>query len=443
MSGQDETGEQSEITIEQAVAIAHRLMAENELQAAAALCGEILDLVPEQPAALNILAIVAHENGEIEKGLDYIRRAAAAAPNDPVIHNNLGNLLLKTRDMDGALGAYGHAAELGSRSPEMFNNLGVILRGRGEYVEAERHFRSALAENPDHGPAHHNLSSILGGTGRVDEAVGHFWTGVLNTPVRNPYLTALAHNYFGHRDKAVEFFSELLKKDPDNVQLKHLLSSFSGVDVPERASDQYIEKTFDHFARSFDSKLKRLAYQAPQLVAAAVEAVVGPPRGDLDILDAGCGTGLCGALLRPFARQLTGVDLSAGMLEKAAATGIYDELVKAELTAFLQGRKAAYDAIVLADTLCYFGPLEDFAAAAFAAVKPGGVLVFTVEALPEDAPDGFRVDVSGRYKHAGGYVDRALEQAGFELLARNTDTLRMESLDPVTGFVVSARRNSG
>ena len=443
MSEQDENGEAGEITIEQAVSIAHRLIAENELQAAAALCGEILDLVPEQPAALNILAIVAHEGGEDQRALDLIRRAAAAAPNDPVIHNNFGNLLLKTRDFDGALAAYRRAAELGNKSPEMFNNLGVILRARGEYVEAEQHFGSALAENPDHGPAHHNLSSLLGVTGRVDEAVGHFWTGVLNTPVRNPYLTALAHNYFGHRDKAVEFFAELLKKDHDNVQLRHLLSSFSGVDVPERASDQYIEKTFDHFARSFDDKLKRLAYQAPQLVAAAVEAVVGPPRGDLDILDAGCGTGLCGALLKPFAKHLTGVDLSTGMLEKAAATGIYDELVKAELTAYLQGNEATYDAIVLADTLCYFGPLEDFAAAGAAALKPGGLLVFTVEALPAEVPEGFRVDLSGRYKHAGGYVDRVLEQAGFELLARNADTLRMESLDPVKGFVVSARRNSG
>jgi predicted TPR repeat methyltransferase len=443
MSEQDETGEAGEITIEQAVAVAHRLMAENELQAAAALCGNILELVPEHPAALNVLAIAAHESGEIERALDLIRRAAAAAPEDSVIQNNLGNLLSKTRDAVGALSAYRRAAELGNKSPEMFNNLGVLLRARGEFVEAEQHFRSALAENPNHGPAHHNLGSILGGTGRVDEAVGHFWTGVLNMPVRNPYLTALAHNYFGRRDKAVEVFADLLKKDPDNVQLKHLMSSFSGVDVPERASDQYIEKTFDSFARSFDLTLKRLAYQAPKLVAAAVEVVVGPPRGDLEILDAGCGTGLCGALLRPFATRLIGVDLSAGMLEKAAAIGVYDELVKAELTAFLQGSDTAYDAIVLADTLCYFGSLETFAAAAANAVKPGGLLVFTVEALPAEAQEGFRVDLSGRYQHAGAYVDGVLKHAGFELLARKADTLRMERLDPVTGFVVSARRNSG
>jgi predicted TPR repeat methyltransferase len=442
MSEQDETGETGEITIEQAVAIANRLMAENELQAAAALCSEILELVPEQPAALNVLAIAAHESGESERALGLIRRAAAAAPDDSVIQNNLGNLLSKARDASGALRAYRRAAELGNKSPEMFNNIGVLLRARGEFVEAEQQFRSALAENPDHGPAHHNLGSVLGGTGRVDEAIDHFWTGVLNMPQRSLYLTALAHNHFGRRDKAVEVFADRLRTDPDNAQLKHLMSSFSGVDVPERAPDQYIEETFDAFAHSFDLSLKRLAYQAPKLVAAAVEVVVGPPRGDLQILDAGCGTGLCGALLRPFAMRLVGIDLSAGMLERAAATGVYDELVKAELTAFLQGAEAAYDAVVLADTLCYFGPLETFAAAAACAVKPGGVLVLTVEALPGETPEGFRVDLSGRYQHAGTYVDGVLKDAGFELLARNSYTLRMERLDRVAGFVVSARRNS-
>jgi predicted TPR repeat methyltransferase len=96
--------------------------------------------------------------------------------------------------------------------------------------------------------------------------------------------------------------------------------------------------------------------------------------------------------------------------------------------------------VVLVDTLCYFGPLEAVAAVAAKAIRPGGVLIFTVEALPTEASQDFRMDTSSRYQHAGPYVDRVMAGAGFELLARNADTLRMESVDPVAGFVVSARR---
>ena len=38
----------------------------------------------------------------------------------------------------------------------------------------------------------------------------------------------------------------------------------------------------------------------------------------LDVLDAGCGTGLCGPLVAPYARRLVGVDLSEAMLARPA-----------------------------------------------------------------------------------------------------------------------------
>ena len=58
---------------------------------------------------------------------------------------------------------------------------------------------------------------------------------------------------------------------------------------------------------------------------------------------------------------------------------IYDELTQAELTAYLRDHPDGFDVIVTADTLVYFGALEEVAAAAAAALRPGGVLVFTVE----------------------------------------------------------------
>ena len=93
---------------------------------------------------------------------------------------------------------------------------------------------------------------------------------------------------------------------------------------------------------------------------------------DLDVLDAGCGTGLCGPLLAPYARRLVGVDLSERMLDQARARDVYDELVKGELTEYLAASAGTFDAIVSADTLVYFGPLEAVAEAAERALRPGG-----------------------------------------------------------------------
>ena len=136
---------------------------------------------------------------------------------------------------------------------------------------------------------------------------------------------------------------------------------------------------FDSVAPQFDRKLAALGYQAPQQVAQAV-AALQPAPGALDVADLGCGTGLCGPTLRPWARRLVGCDLSAAMLAQAKRRGCYDHLFQVELAYFLQHEAGAFDLLVSADTLCCFGPLDAVCAAAVA-LRSGGAFVFTVEAL--------------------------------------------------------------
>jgi predicted TPR repeat methyltransferase len=214
--------------------------------------------------------------------------------------------------------------------------------------------------------------------------------------------------------------------------------------VPARASDAYVESVFDGFAAGFESRLAQLAYRAPSLVAAMVQDAGVEPSKSLDVLDMGCGTGLCGVLVAPYARRLVGVDLSGGMLALAREKKVYDELVKGELTAYLHDANGSFDLIVSADTLCYFGALGEVVAAAARVLRPGGMFVFTLEELDDDAaaPAEFRLIPQGRYSHARAYVEHVLTQAKLRPHIVRAE-LRMEGGLPVAGLVVRAAKAAG
>ena len=162
----------------------------------------------------------------------------------------------------------------------------------------------------------------------------------------------------------------------------------------------------------------------------------------LDVLDAGCGTGLCGPLVAPYTRRLVGVDLSEGMLAHAKEKNVYDLLLKADVTEFLQGNVEAFDLIVSADTLVYFGDLEEVFAAAFQALRPNGLFVFTLEHAATYGPDvEHRLEMHGRYSHTRAYVERVLTKARLHQEIAEAE-LRMEAGAPVAGLVIRATKSA-
>jgi predicted TPR repeat methyltransferase len=264
-------------------------------------------------------------------------------------------------------------------------------------------------------------------------------------------LLGLAYYTLGETGKAAEVYRQWLADEPESPVAIHMLSACSGENVPLRASDSYVESTFDNFAESFDAKLGKLAYRAPDLVAGALASACPEPGANLVALDAGCGTGLCGPLIAPYVRRLTGVDMSAGMLAKARGRNAYDELVKSELTAYLLAHPAAFDLVISADTLVYFGSLREVLDAAHDALRSGGLLIFTVEVMPDEATvdeasqknengAGYRINPHGRYSHGSDYLREALLSVGFAVLGMDPAVLRNEGGNPVAGFVITARK---
>ena len=160
----------------------------------------------------------------------------------------------------------------------------------------------------------------------------------------------------------------------------------------------------------------------------------------LEVLDAGCGTGLCGALVAPFARRLVGVDLSQGMLAHAKEKNVYHALIKAELTDYLRDNSEGFDLIVSADTLVYFGDLKGVMAAFAEALRPNGLLVFTLEqAVGGRAGVDYCLELHGRYSHSQAYVERLLTFSGLKSKIVQAQ-LRTEAGAPVSGLVIRAAK---
>jgi predicted TPR repeat methyltransferase len=400
---------------------------------------------PQQADALHFLGIVRHTQGYTDDAVELINAALQQMPDHAGAWNNLGNVLLSAGRIEAAAQAYersAHVAEGHPESAEALSNLGSLYRKQGRMDEAEKVLRRAIVIRPDFGDAWYNLSKTLIAQGKLNEGLLANSRAIASWPrhlqARDQVIRALL--ILGEREHAAQLYREWLAEEPDNPLVHHHLAACLGEQQPERASDEYVQQLFDGFAASFDAKLEKLDYQAPALVIQALQAAVGEPLAQLSIVDAGCGTGLCGPLVKPWAKRLAGCDLSVGMLRLARRRRVYDVLHQAELVYYLNTQPDAFDAIISADTLCYFGALEQPTAAAARALRPGGALVFTVEALPASSAEPHRLQLNGRYAHADSHVRAALAQAGLRLVDLRGETLRLEAGLPVAGWLVSARR---
>jgi predicted TPR repeat methyltransferase len=436
------TEQAREMEIGEALRYAVSLHQSRSLEAAATVYLRILALMPGHPDALHFLGMVRHQMGRSDEGIALINQAIEREPRFAGFHNNLGNIHMSHGRTEAATQAYERAVALNPEDADLHNNLGALYKVLDREAEAEAAYLQALALNARHINAYNNLGLLYAAQGDRPRAISHYTKALELMPGNEAARKLLATTYYstGRIQDAAEVYRQWLESEPDHPMARHMYAACSGEGVPQRADDVYVEQTFDRFAESFESVLnERLNYQAPQLCANMLARQLPAPQHQFVMLDAGCGTGLCGPLMVPWAKQLAGVDLSRRMLDRAQAKGVYADLYKAELTEFLRLSPNQWDVVVSADTLCYFGDLCEVIKAAAASLKPGGTLVFTVEALPDEVAAGHQIQPHGRYAHSRPHLIEALSRAELSLLDLEDVVLREEGGKPVQGYLVVAR----
>merc|ERR1711972_365383 len=132
----------------------------------------------------------------------------------------------------------------------------------------------------------------------------------------------------------------------------------------------------------------KLQYTVPQHVATEVARLVAK-RGAAfaSALDAGCGTGLVGPLVRRSVQgSLIGADLSEKSLDVPRAlktedgASIYEKLYSGDLLKLVFD-EGPFDAVLAADVLVYFGDLSSLILSFSRLLVPGGTLIFSCERI--------------------------------------------------------------
>lgn len=394
------------------------------------------------PDGLMIEAYALRSAGMPDEAIDKCFSAIAASNEreDTVLlaHELLELKGDKTRSVDFLRPIVGRHKD----NPNFAAALGAALYSMGQTDEAEAMYRQALKVVPDFMEAAASFAFILLKRGEVDEAAAVFERAASAAERPGPFINRAATTFaqFGHKSCAERFLQRAEAVGPLDIEQRHLASAIRGVNVPERAAPEYVSRLFDRHAVSFDRNLYSLGYSGPDVIAQTLDRLGLETGSELDVLDAGCGTGLCGPAIRPIARHVAGIDLSDEMLKLARDRGCYDDLQNLDVLEAGTTYPGKFDVVVSTDVLIYFGSLVEVLRSYRKCMRSGGYMIVTVEAAPNDIkPPGYDLGPTGRYRHSAAYLRDAAEKAGLNVTQFDTvGSLRFELEQPVEAIVLTA-----
>ena len=403
--------------------------------------------------------------GDATAAIAALKQAREAGLNSVEVHHYLGVALLAAKLPDEAIASLVSALKLKPDSAPAYHHLAMAYQRKGEHREVRKNLNKALELDPGLARAWYDLATLDANVGNTAVAANLFrkavaakpdfpaaWNGLgrvlLKLGKNQEAADAFDHSARATRgelaaDQAAEkagepaTIADLERKltATDAVNLHFALASRYPVFTPTTLPRSSLSDLFNNYAPTFDESLvDKLKYRVPeQIVEAVAAARKGTDEKPLDILDLGCGTGLCGRLLRAIAARLCGVDLSAGMIEKARERGVYDQLDVGELVDVMKRSPRSFDLVIAADVFIYVGDLAEVFEAAAACLRPGGLFVFSVE-----AGGGERYNLAikiRRYAHSKPYLRRLAAMCGFEEVSLEPIVIRMENREIVPGFL--------
>ena len=353
--------------------------------------------------------------GNFEQARDFFMRGVA--------HYQAGEFVAAEREFAAALALVpGRASAL--------TNLGAVRLKLGRAAEAAALLDEALTQEPGNAEALRHRAAALAELGQLEAALASIDQALQVEAAHGPAWTLRGSllRSLGRPAEAGEAYRTAAANGDDSALNRYFLASLGGGAAPSNAPREYVEALFDGYSHDFDAHLVEvLRYRAPERLVQGLSGTRAAAG-----LDLGCGTGLCGPLLRPLVERLDGIDLSAKMVARARAGGAYDEVAHGDICDYLRTTPRRYDLVVAADVFIYVGALEQVFEGVARVMPAGGRFCFSVE-LAGPGQD-LVLQPSLRYAHSTGYIRRLAKQSGFDISATSEAPIREDQGLPLPGL---------
>jgi predicted TPR repeat methyltransferase len=386
-----------------------------------------------------------HQAGELTQAELLYRELINNYPDIWQLFFNCGLLLFELGRFEEALECNLRGLAINPASDDLLYNCALCQKKLGRYRAAIESYLKALDINPDDIDSLYNLAGCFRSIDDEHRAEQIYRDVIERAPDHLPSLNNLAYltHKRGEIEGALQLYENILKIDPGHESADFMRAALSG-ETRTHSPESYVQEVFDEFAEHYEQSLTvKLGYDLPSSLYDFYGQQV-PDHKPKHALDLGCGTGLVGQKFSPLCRSMTGVDISAKMLEAARHKDLYDSLHNAEIIDYLINCPgASYDLAVSADVLPYLGSLEELLRRLLPVLVAGGHFLFSVEDYPEEVLHPV-LRHSGRFAHSSAYIQTVAGQTGWHIIAMTKLDLRKERGEWIQGsvYLISPHRIS-
>jgi predicted TPR repeat methyltransferase len=371
------------------------------------LCDHSFDMQSQKHGAF-YLASAYFKMKHYQKSLNLALEIKNNTPDYDQIHALIAHCYLSLNNKDEALRYYLLENQY-SKDADHYFNIAVILESKQRQREAIEYYKETVKLDPNYAAAYLNM--------------GHL------------YLSQ------GAFELAKDTYTQAYHITPDSNDLKFILSALDSENfIPQDTPpSSFIQNLFDQYAPYYDKHLTQtLQFRVPQLLIKVLEEHnVIDDHKKISILDLGCGSGLLGELLSPFASIMIGIDLSKSMLDIAAMKGCYQQTIHSD---YLNVKhQQFFDLITASDFVPYLGNVSSLFDYCKANLKPQGFFILSYETSDQDSHQDFFLDKTLRYKHASLFIQKLLNEHHFNIVHREKAVLRYNHKKPIDGEIVLAQ----